>query len=220
MESGTFLEGRLAEGADVAAARSELEQLTPPDRRRSLARAAHLSGPLKTVYLVMAVLLVAYVISVIVRPNVDSWPIVDNWGVAVFELVGSVLCMARAFVGQERALSARLVPLVLGAAALAWSLGDFVIAADASSSSVPLLANIIYLCFYPLAYIGVMLLLQLNLREFQREAWLDGLIAGLGAAAFSAVFLFHSVLHAAGGGRRWWPRIWPTRSATCCCWRS
>ncbi len=200
MESGTFLEGRPVDGADVAAARSEPEPLTPPDRRRSLPAAAHISGPLKTVYLVMAMLLIAYVISVLVRQNVDSWPIVDNWGVAAFELVGSVLCMARAFVGQERALSARLVPLVLGAAVLAWSLGDFVIAADAGSSSVPLLANIIYLCFYPLAYIGVMLLLQLNLREFQREAWLDGLIAGLGAAAFSAVFLFHSVLHAAGGG--------------------
>ncbi len=200
MESGTFgLEGRRADGADVSAARSELEPLTPSDRRRSPPPAAQMSGPLKVVYLVMAVLLVAYVISAVVRQNVDSWPIVDNWGVAVFELVGSGLCIARAFVGRERTLGARLVPLLLGTAVLTWSLGDFVIAANPDASTVPMLANVIYLCFYPLAYIGVMLLLQLNLREFSREAWLDGLIAGLGAAAFCAVFLFHSVLQSAGG---------------------
>ena len=199
MESGTFgLEGRRVDGADVSAARAELEPLTPSDRRRIPPR-TYISGPLKTVYVVMAVLLIAYVVSVVVRRDVDSWPVIDNWGVAVFELVGSVLCIARAFVGRERALAARLVPLVLGSAVLMWSLGDFVVAADASSASVPLLANIIYIFFYPLAYIGVMLLLQVNLRGFSREAWLDGLIAGLGAAAFSAVFLFHSVMHAEGG---------------------
>src|SRR5579875_2986071 len=199
MESSTFgLEGRRADGADVSAARSELEPLTPPDRRRSAAP-ARLSGPLKAVYLVMAAVLGAYVVSVIVRRDVSSWPVVDSWGVSVFELVGSLLCMARAFAGHERALAARLVPLALGAAALAWALGDFVIAANPGATTVPLLANLIYLCFYPLAYIGVTLLMTLNLREFPREAWLDGLIAGLGAAAFSAVFLFHSVLDAAGG---------------------
>lgn len=151
------------------------------------------------VYATMAILLIAYTASVIVRRDVNSWPVVDDWGVAGFELVGSVLCIARAFVGNERSLPARLVPLLLGSATLTWALGDFVVAANSGAASLPLLANIIYLCFYPLAYVGVTLLLQLNVRAFPREAWLDGLIAGLGAAAFSAVFLFHSVLQSAGG---------------------
>ena len=198
MHSGTFgLEGVGGDAVDATVPPPGFDLPAAAEDRRRAAPSPPLVGPrLKAVYAVMTVLLVAYVISVIVRRDVDSWPVVDDWGVSAFELVGSVLCMARAFAGPERALSARLVPLVLGAATLAWSLGDFVVAA---SSSVPLLANIIYVCFYPLAYVGVMLLLQLNLREFSREAWLDGLIAGLGAAAFSAVFLFHSVEQSAGG---------------------
>jgi len=198
MESGTFgLDGVGGDAVDATALPQRFElPAADEDRRRAGPSAAAVSPRLKAVYAVMTVLLVAYVVSVIVRRDVNSWPAVDDWGVAVFELVGSVLCMARAFVGPQRALSARLVPFVLGAAALAWSLGDFVVAA---SSSMPLVANIIYICFYPLAYIGVMMLLQLNLRGFSKEAWLDGLIAGLGAAAFSAVFLFHSVEQSAGG---------------------
>ena len=104
--------------------------------------------------------------------------------------------MARAFVGHERALAARLVPLALGGAVLMWSLGDFVVAANDGSSSVPLLANIIYLCFYPLAYIGVMLLLQLNVREFSpgglarrthRRPWCRGLLSRVPVSQRAAV---------------------------------
>jgi diguanylate cyclase (GGDEF)-like protein len=199
MESGSFgLDRAGGDAVDATASPVGFALPAAADRRRSAPHAAHPSRPLKLVYALMAILLIAYTVSVIVRPEVDSWPAIDTWGVAAFELVASLLCMSRAFVGPERARSARLVPLMLGSAALAWSLGDLVIAIDAGSASVPLLANIIYLCFYPLAYVGVMLLLQLNLREFSREAWLDGVIAGLGAGAFSAVFLFHSVMQSAG----------------------
>ncbi len=194
------MDGLGRESAEAATTLAGFQLPAAPADRRQPAPPEPLVGPrLKVAFAVMAILLTAYLISAVLRQDVNSWPAVDGWGVAAFELIGSGLCMARAFVGPERALAARLVPLLLGSAALAWSLGDLVIAAHSGGSSVPLLANVIYLCFYPLAYVGVMLLLQLNLREFSKEAWLDGLIAGLGAAAFSAVFLFHSVLQSAAG---------------------
>lgn len=201
MESGTFgLNGVRTDGVDATgSAPSPALPAAADDRRRPAFPGQRSNRPLTIVYALMAILLIAYLGSVIARRDVNSWPAVDGWGVAGFELAGSVLCIARAFVGNERALSARLVPLVLGSATLAWSLGDFVLAAAGHPATVPLVANIIYLCFYPLAYVGVMLLLQLNVRAFPREIWLDGLIAGLGAAAFCAVFLFHSVLQSAGG---------------------
>ena len=204
MESGAFrVDGHELDGADALIARPEHPRhQTAGERRRAPPALASAPMPVRVVYALMAALLLAYVVSEATRSSADSWPIVDNWGVAGFELVGSLLCLARGiFVRGDLAISVRAVPLALGAGTLAWSLGDFVIAASAAEGSTPLLANILYLGFYPLTYVGVMLLLRLNVRRFSAETWLDGVIAGLGAAAISAVFLFHSVLGAAGGDR-------------------
>ena len=192
-------------GTDRAALATRLGSDLPPtdhDRRRPAPALTHAGPRVKALYALMAIVLIGYVVSVVVRPNGDTWPAVDFWGVAGFELLGSVLCMSRFLVRSDRRPAARFVPLVLGAALCAWSLGDFVVAITGSGSvGAPLLGNMLYLCFYPLAYVGVMMLLRLQLRRFTPESWLDGIIAGLGAAGLSAVFLFHSVLHAAGGAR-------------------
>jgi diguanylate cyclase (GGDEF)-like protein len=192
-------------GADRAelATRPGPDLPTSDQDRRRVASGMTQAGPrVEAVYALMAILLIGYAVSVIVRPTGDSWPAVDSWGVAVFELVGSVLCMARSLARSDLRPSARFVPLVLGAGLAAWSLGDFVVAISGSGSfAAPLGGDILYFCFYPLAYVGVMMLLRLQVRRFSPESWLDGIIAGLGAAGLSAAFLFHSVLHAAGGDR-------------------
>ena len=102
-------------------------------------------------------------VSEMLRGNAGSWPAVDQWGVAGFELLGSALCIRRAFVGRDRALMARLVPFVLGVALMSWSTGDLVLSiSGGSASATPLLANIFYLGFYPLTYVGVMLAVHLE----------------------------------------------------------
>jgi diguanylate cyclase (GGDEF)-like protein len=156
------------------------------------------SPALKALYALMAILLVAYIVSAIVRSSVDTWPAIDGWGVAVFELLGSVLCISRGFVRRNRSISARLVPIVLGAGLAAWSLGDLVLAI-AGGTNTPALSNILYLGFYPLTYVGVMLRVNLSARRLTTESWLDGIIAGLGAAAVVSAFLFHTILKATGG---------------------
>ena len=55
------------------------------------------------VYSGMAILLVAYVVSEIVRRDGEIWPAIDNWGVAAFEIVASLLCIARGAVARDDA---------------------------------------------------------------------------------------------------------------------
>ncbi len=91
--------------------------------------------------------------------------------------------------------------IVLGAALLSWSLGDVVITIQSLGGATPpspSLADVFYLCFYPLAYTAVMLFIRSEIRGLTAANWLDGVIAGLGAAAVCAAFAFHSILRSSG----------------------
>jgi diguanylate cyclase (GGDEF)-like protein len=150
------------------------------------------------VYAGMAVLVLAYITSEVLRPAGQYWPAVDGWGVAAFEIVASLLCIAR---GRAMENGRRLwLPVVMGLGLLSWSIGDVVVAAYGGvAPPSPGLADVFYLSFYPLSYTALMLLLGRQVRRFSVETWLDGGIAGLGAAALCAAFIFHGVLKAAGG---------------------
>jgi hypothetical protein len=65
--------------------------------------------------------------------------------------------------------------------------------------AVPSTADVFYIGFYPLAYVATVQLLRTALGRLSRPNWLDGVVAGFGAAAICAAFAFHSILHAAGG---------------------
>ncbi|MGC1909954.1 MAG: hypothetical protein WA809_10205, partial [Candidatus Dormiibacterota bacterium] len=75
------------------------------------------------VYGVMAALLVAYLVTLVHRKvGAYSTPL-DGWGVDGFEFILSCLCLSLAF-GKRRN---RLIPLLLGAGLLSWTMGDVVI---------------------------------------------------------------------------------------------
>ena len=201
MDSGTL--GSQAEGAGGATlhgVRQELDRRVSDRGRRQWLAMPDAGPALRAYYALSAALVVAYLVSELIRRNTDSWPIVDDWGVAIFEIILSGLCIARGFVGRDRAPVARVVPVLLGAGLMAWSLGDLMLPILGSSgNSTPTLANALYLMFYPLTYVGVMLRLHLRARRITAETWLDGVIAGLGAAAVVSALLFHTILRAAGG---------------------
>jgi diguanylate cyclase (GGDEF)-like protein len=145
----------------------------------------------------LAVLLAAYLVSLLVRSPTQSIPLLDGWGVAAFELVASSLCIWRALTSRRRT-----VPLLLGFGILAWTLGDAVLAAESAGGAtppVPSFADLFYLCFYPLVYVALVLLTRRNLNGLGAATWLDGAVAGLGAAALCACFAFTTVLHSVGG---------------------
>jgi diguanylate cyclase (GGDEF)-like protein len=144
------------------------------------------------VYGSLGLCLVAYVVFEGIRHNPDSSPLLDNWGVAGFELVLSLLCLGRAVVGTRD----RLLPLVLGLGLLSWSIGDLILALESAGGATPptpSLADVFYLGFYPLTYTGVFLLARRQIRRFNATTWLDGAIAGLGAAAVCAGFSLRGV---------------------------
>ena len=146
----------------------------------------------------MGTLLAAYLVSLMVRSPDDAWPWVDGWGVAAYEVILAALLLARGFTR----LPGRAVPLTLGAAVMAWALGDVAVTAEGwngASIGIPSLADAFYVAFYPLAYAAIVLMLRREIRRLLPATWLDGAIAGLGAAAVCGAFAFHAVFRSLGG---------------------
>ena len=56
------------------------------------------------VYSGMAILLLAYIVSVVVRRDGEIWPAIDYWGVAAFEIVASLCVLAGARWQETRAI--------------------------------------------------------------------------------------------------------------------
>jgi diguanylate cyclase (GGDEF)-like protein len=151
------------------------------------------------VYGTLGVLLAAYVVSLIVRRPDQQWPWLDNWASSCFEIVAAVLCIARGLVRR----SDRVIPLLLGLAVLSWALGDLVSAIEsvgATPSSSPSASDPFWLCFYPLAYVGTVLLLRRSLAHVTETNWMDAAVAGLGASAICAAFAFHDIVRVTSQG--------------------
>jgi diguanylate cyclase len=145
-------------------------------------------------YAVLAVLVVGYV--VVDALGVD-WPWLDGWGVNAFELVTGALCILKA-ADLKRG---RAVPVLLGIGLLCWGAGDIAntIQFGDGTPVSPSVADGFYVIFYPVTYVALMLMLRANVRRFSLATWLDGAVAGFGAAAVCATFAFKDVLHHAGG---------------------
>ena len=76
-----------------------------------------------TGYGILGVLLLAYVVSLLARRPNQQWLWLNGWSVAGFEMAASIGCLYR---GRAKR-PGRVVPLILGAGLLSWSLGDFVL---------------------------------------------------------------------------------------------
>jgi diguanylate cyclase (GGDEF)-like protein len=149
-------------------------------------------------FCVLGVLVIAYLITLLVRTPGDSWTWLDGWVVCAIEGTASIICIIR---GLDKS-PGRIAPLALGLSLLSWTLGDVFLTIESlggKTPAVPSLADVFYLGFYPLAYVATVELLRAAMGRLSRPNWLDGVVAGFGAAAICAAFAFHSILHAAGG---------------------
>ncbi|HVA53262.1 MAG TPA: bifunctional diguanylate cyclase/phosphodiesterase [Acidimicrobiales bacterium] len=149
------------------------------------------------IYLVLAVLLVAYFISLLVRRSGQEWSWLDGWSVAAFEFTASLICVYKGLARRP----GRVMPLILGFSVLSWSLGDIVLTTESIGGvkpPTPSGADAFYLMFYPLAYVAAVIILQRGLGRLARPNWLDGVVAGLGAATLCATLAFHSIQNATG----------------------
>ncbi|HEU4904875.1 MAG TPA: GGDEF domain-containing protein [Solirubrobacterales bacterium] len=113
---------------------------------------------------------------------------------AVVVAAGIALLLRAEITHRERAAWA-----LLAAAVFCWAAGELYWTAfilDAAEPPYPSPADGFYLAFYPLAYIGLALLVRARARELDWRRWTDGAIAALGTAALGVAFVFDFV---AGG---------------------
>jgi len=92
--------------------------------------------------------------------------------------------------------------LAIGASILAWGAGEIwwtLYIEDNPSAPYPSPADIGYLGFYPLAVLGLYLLVRARAAELDRRLWMDGLIAALGSGAIGAALIFEFVAERTSG---------------------
>lgn len=92
--------------------------------------------------------------------------------------------------------------IAFAAAILAWAAGEIwwtLYIEGNPDAAYPSPADIGYLAFYPLAALGLYLLVRSRAKELDRRLWMDGVIASLGTAAVGAALLFEFVAERASG---------------------
>jgi diguanylate cyclase len=113
-------------------------------------------------------------------------------------VAAACVCLARgALIATDR-----LVWTVLGAGMGFWALATIywsVFLRHLEAPPYPSIADLLYLSFYPAAYIALMLLARPRLRGIGPSVWLDGLIGVLAVGALGATFLVPSVVADTGG---------------------
>ncbi|HWD74712.1 MAG TPA: methyl-accepting chemotaxis protein [Solirubrobacteraceae bacterium] len=171
----------------------------PVATRRDSGAEAPAAG-IKALYGVLTLILSGYAVSLIMRgPNGASPTWLDGWGVAAFELTAAVLVLARAYACPRD----RKYALWLGIGCCAWAIGDFTMTDETLGGATPAtlsLANVLWAGFFPLAYVGVMVLMQRDVRKLSAANYLDGVVAALVTFAALVAFAFHAIASAAGGG--------------------
>ena len=186
---------------DAVGARAPIEAVADPDPFESdRVNGGQIRRRVWWTYALLAAVLVAYLFSLIRRPAGDTWTWLDGWTIVGLEVVASGLCIAKGVYFKQ----GRAIAFVLGGALLSWTLGDVVLTTltlGGATAPTPSLADLFYLGFYPLAYVAVVLLLRTTVGTLSRPNWLDGLIAGMGAAAVCAAFAFHSIVVDAGSSK-------------------
>jgi diguanylate cyclase (GGDEF)-like protein len=114
--------------------------------------------------------------------------------------LAGALCVARAFAAHGD----RLAWGCIGAGVLAWTAGDLywvAALADVADPPYPSLADAGWIAFYPLVYVGLVLLCRARMRDLRVSIWLDGLTGACAVAAVGTAIVLGAVLQTIGGSR-------------------
>jgi diguanylate cyclase (GGDEF)-like protein len=157
----------------------------------------HLGRVLAWVYVALGVALVAYLAALVLSPGARDSLLLNGWGSAAFEVVVSLFALLRVATTRRN----RIVPIALGTGMLMWALGDVVLTLESRHGATPAspsAADVFYILFFPLAYLAILRMVRRDALRLVPALWLDGAIAGFGAAALCAAFAFRGIEHLAG----------------------
>ncbi len=113
-------------------------------------------------------------------------------------IAAGLACLMRARAAQRE----RGAWLAIGAAILLWGASEVYWTAfilHDPTPPYPSPADLGYLAFYPLAALGLALLVRARTHELDWRLWMDGAIAALGTAALGAAFVFNFVADRTSG---------------------
>jgi diguanylate cyclase (GGDEF)-like protein len=120
----------------------------------------------------------------------------DRWLYDGIELLAGIGCLARGVLYKaERGAS-----FAFGLALVSTTIGDVLYDfAYGGNPPYPSAADAFYLLFYAGCYVGLGLLLRSRISRFSASLWLDGLMAGLTAAAIGSAVLLPVVIASTNG---------------------
>ncbi|MGN6378530.1 MAG: methyl-accepting chemotaxis protein [Gaiellales bacterium] len=153
---------------------------------------------MKAIFGLLIGVLAVYTVSLVVRADGAEWTWLDGWGVSAFELVAALVVLAHA----ARDPRYRAFSIMLGTGMAFWALGDFAMTYETLGGKEPATvsaANILWIGFYPFAYLAVMMLMRQEARKLTLANYLDGVMAALAASALFITFLFSATVSASGG---------------------
>ena len=150
----------------------------------------------------MAVLGATYGASLLpgVRSGAGYVALLDGWVSGLFFSGVIALVVVRA--AGEREDRAAWLSFALGLTAyLAGNLSYYLHYQHLTPVPYPSWSDAGWVAFYPLAYVALFLLLRSRVSQPSRSMWLDGLVAGLTAAAYAVAFALGAALRATEGSR-------------------
>jgi diguanylate cyclase (GGDEF)-like protein len=122
----------------------------------------------------------------------------EGWLYDAVVVAAGASCLLRSrSAGRERTAWA-----AIGASILVWAAAEIywtVAIVGDPSPPYPSPADAGYLAFYPLAALGLVLLVRARAEEIEWRLWMDGAIAGLGTAALGTAFVFDFVAEQTSG---------------------
>ncbi len=120
----------------------------------------------------------------------------DTWLYEGIELAAGIGCLWRGAVVQRE----RWAWVALGSALVLTTTGDILYDfAYGGSPPFPSAADAFYLAFYPVTYLGLVLLLRHRVSRFSASLWLDGVMAGAAAAAVGSSVILEVVVQSTHG---------------------
>ncbi len=138
---------------------------------------------------------VAFALVTLLAPQ--AGPLEAFFNVWVYD---GLMVFACVIVGSHAYLVAheRAAWIVITAALASWTFGELWYAIF-EPETYPSMADVGFIGFYPLLYIGIVLLLRTRVRSLADTLWLDGVTAALAAAAIGAAVIVEVVLESTEG---------------------